>query len=90
MVPDRCGTLDNWWIEITAAEASDESGTVEYYFQCTTDGHYNSGWLSFAPGQPCTYTVRVGQTLRHFWFRVKARDLYGTETGWSSKLPADP
>jgi hypothetical protein len=75
---------------MTAAEASDESGTVEYYFQCTTDGHYNSGWLSFAPGQPCTYTVQVGRSGQVHRFRVKARDLYGNETGWSSTLPTHP
>ncbi len=84
------GTWD-YYATMTAVEATDASGVVEYYFQCTTDGRYSSpGWLSFEPGEPCTYNVLVGQKNRHFYFRVKARDLYGNETDFSEALPADP
>jgi len=84
------GGWNYYYATMTAVECSDESGTVEYYFECTTDEGFDSVWLSFAPGQPCTYTVRVGRPGQRIWFRVKARDLSHNETGWSPELPMIP
>ena len=78
------GTWD-YWAEMTAAEATDESGTVQYYFFCTSEPGFSSSWQS-SP----TYSVRVGRRNQRQSFQVKARDLYGNETGWSSLLPAVP
>jgi parallel beta-helix repeat protein len=77
----------NWdyWAEMTATEATDESGTVLYYFRCTTEGDFSSGWQSSQ-----TYKVPVGRENQRHRFRVKARDLYGNETGWSLELPTIP
>jgi len=81
------GTFD-YWATMTAVEANDASGFVEYFFQCTTDSGFSSpGWLSFAPGEPCTYTVCIGGPNQYQCFRVKARDLYDNKTDWSEELP---
>jgi hypothetical protein len=72
-----------YWIQMTAAEATDASGSVEYLFECTTESGFSSEWQSprdydFMP------TIRIsGQGPR---FRVKARDLFGNETAWSEEL----
>jgi hypothetical protein len=78
------GSFD-FYATMTASEATDESGVVEYFFQCTTGPVFSSGWQ-----QDRTYTVRVGRANQRNRFRVKARDLFGNETGWSSELPALP
>lgn len=70
---------------MTAAEATDESGVVEYFFECTTEPGFSSGWQTDR-----TYTVQVGRANQRHRFRVKARDLFGNETGWSVELPALP
>jgi hypothetical protein len=84
------GTWD-YYAEMTAAEATDTSGVVEYYFECSDD-RYSSG----GPGDPGgtkwrterTYKVKVGQSGRNFYFQVKARDIYGNQTAPSPELPA--
>jgi hypothetical protein len=68
---------------MTAAAATDPSGSVEYNFECTTDSGFSSGWQSAR-----TYKVKVGRRGQAHRFRVKARDLYGNETAFSSLLPA--
>jgi hypothetical protein len=68
---------------MTAAECSDESGTVEYFFDCT-NGNFDSGWQSDR-----TYTVKVGRPDQGYRFHVKARDLSHNETGWSPELKAN-
>jgi hypothetical protein len=78
-------TTWDFWAEMTAAEATDASGTVQYYFQCTTESGFSSTWQSSR-----TYTVLVGRSGQYHRFRVKARDLYGNETGWSPLLPTLP
>ena len=70
--------------EMTAVEATDASGWVEYFFECTTDSARSSGWQ----GSP-TYSVPVGRSGQGQRFRVKARDLYANETAWSEELPAN-
>jgi len=69
---------------MTAAEATDESGVVEYFFDCYQKDEFDSPWLSFGPGEPCTYTCWISWKQTGLCFRVKARDLYGIETDWSS------
>jgi hypothetical protein len=77
--------FSDYWAEMTAATATDDSGIVEYYFQCTTKSDFSSKWQSSA-----TYAVKVGRKGQAHRFRVKARDLYRSETGWSSLLPTVP
>jgi parallel beta-helix repeat protein len=76
------GTFD-YWAEMTAAEATDSSGNVEYYFECTTQSGFSSGWQSSR-----TYSKKIGRSLQNQMFRVKARDAYGNETAPSAPLPA--
>jgi hypothetical protein len=71
-----------------AKTATDPSGGVQYYFECTDypklppDG-FSSGWQ----GSP-SYTVLVSiYSGKNYRFRVKARDLHGNETAWSPALP---
>lgn len=81
----------NYWAEMTAAEATDTNGGVEYYFECSDD-RYSSG----GPGDPGgtkwrtdrTYKVKVGNKGRNFFFKVRARDIYGNQTAPSPNLPA--
>jgi len=77
------GTFD-YYASMVAAEATDDSGVVEYFFECTTDERFSSGWQTSPE-----YTVRVGHFKQGHRFRVKARDKYGNETGWSTELVAD-
>ena len=70
---------------MTAVEATDDSGYVEYYFQCTDIGSLSSGWQTSPE-----YTVFIGASGLGLRFRVKARDLYGNETEWSTEVAAIP
>ena len=74
------GTFD-YWVQMEAAEAADDSGPVQYFFECTTEAGFSSGWLS-TPG----YVVLVGRSGQGLRFRVKARDQFGNETAWSEEL----
>jgi len=76
------GTFD-YWAEMTAAEATDPAGDVQYYFECTTESGFNSGWRSSR-----TYNVKIGRSGQGQRFRVKARDIYGNETAFSQLRPA--
>jgi hypothetical protein len=75
------GTWD-YYAEMTAAEATDAGGGVEYYFQCTTESGFSRDW-STSP----YYKVLVGRTGQAHRFRVKARDIHKNETAYSSLLP---
>jgi len=77
------GSSFNYWAEMTAAEATDPGGNVQYYFECTTEPAFNSGWQSSR-----TYEVKIGGLHVYAKFRVKARDVYGNQTAPSSELPA--
>jgi len=80
----RIGTGSfNYHATMTAVEATDASGFVEYYFQCTNESGFSSGWQSERE-----YTVPLGGQHVVANFRVKARDASGNEPGWSSTLPA--
>ncbi|HUT30240.1 MAG TPA: right-handed parallel beta-helix repeat-containing protein [Sedimentisphaerales bacterium] len=63
----------------------------EFYFECTTQAGFSSGWISF-PAPPYIYTVKVGLNGQSLNFRVKAGDLSPNhnETAWSTTLPALP
>jgi len=78
------GSFD-FYATMTAAEATDGSGVVEYFFQCTTEPRFSSSWQTDR-----TYTVQVGRVNQRHRFQVKARDLFGNETGWSTELPSLP
>ncbi|MBP7051475.1 MAG: right-handed parallel beta-helix repeat-containing protein [Phycisphaerae bacterium] len=77
------GTFD-YYAAMTAVEASDDAG-VEYFFQCTTESAFSSGWQSSPE-----YKVKVGRSGQQHRFRVKARDTSPShnETGWSSLVVA--
>lgn len=78
------GTFD-YSVKMTATEATDDSGTVEYYFQCTTESGFSSGWQTSRE-----YKVKVGRAGQRHAFRVKARDPSASrnETAWSSEIRA--
>jgi len=67
-------------IEMEAMEATDDSGIVEYYFECTTDSDFSSGWIS-----DNKYSFLINQSGQGLRFRVKARDLFYNETEWSDE-----
>jgi len=64
-----------------AAEATDTSGPVEYFFECTTEADLSSGWQIER-----NYEVIVDSAGQGHRFRVKARDKFGNETEWSEEL----
>jgi parallel beta-helix repeat protein len=78
------GGVFNYLAQMTALEATDNAGTVEYYFECTTDSVFSSGWQSSN-----TYSVPIGRSGQGHRFRFKVRDFYGNETDWSEELPAE-
>jgi len=70
---------------MTAVVAVDAGGgPVEYFFECTTDSRFDSGWIP----NP-TYTVMLGRSGLGHIFRVKARDQFNNETAWSPPDVAD-
>ena len=77
------GTFD-YYVRMIAAEATDASGPVEYFFECTTVAGFSSGWQSAR-----NYEVLVGRAGQGHRFRVKARDQFGNETAWSEELSTD-
>jgi len=77
------GAFD-YWVTMIATEATDAGGPVEYFFECTTEAGFSSGWQSAR-----NYEVLVGRSGQGHRFRVKARDQFGNETEWSEELAAD-
>ncbi len=76
------GSFD-FWVQMTATEATDASGLVEYFFECTTEPGFSSGWQTSNE-----YSVQIGRGEQLLRFRVKARDLYLNETEWSDERTA--
>jgi len=73
-------------ITMTASTAADtNSPPVQYYFECTTNGDFNSVWQS-SP----TYLASGLTPSTLYTFRVRARDSAPAlnTTGWSSSLSA--
>ncbi|MCP8690058.1 Ig-like domain-containing protein [Marinobacterium sedimentorum] len=69
-------------IQMTAVTAQDESGVVQYLFECVL-GSCSSGWQSSA------YFLATGLTPNTTYsFHARARDAAGNETVWSSTLAA--
>ncbi|MBN1788390.1 MAG: PASTA domain-containing protein [Sedimentisphaerales bacterium] len=68
-------------ITMTATTATDDTSSVEYYFECTTDANADSGWQA-----DTTYVASGLNPSTSYTFRVKARDLSSNhnETGWST------
>ena len=68
-------------IAMTATTANDDSGVVQYQFNCTGSsggGCVGSSWQSSAQYQATGLTPGASYS-----YQVKARDLAGNETGWS-------
>ena len=67
---------------MTAAQATDDAADVEYFFKCTTESGFSSGWQ-----ESREYTVLLGRKGQRHRFRVKARDTSPShnETDWSSE-----
>jgi len=78
------GGVFDYWVTMIAVEATDASGPVEYFFECTTEAGFSSGWQSSRD-----YIVPIGRSGQGHRFRVKARDQFGNETAWSVELTAD-
>jgi hypothetical protein len=72
-------------ITMTASAASDESGGVEYYFDCISGGGHDSGWQSSR-----TYTDTGLAANTTYAYAVRARDVsYNRNTtGWSTTRTA--
>jgi hypothetical protein len=71
---------------MTASIATDAGGgPVEYFFECTTNSGFSSGWQASE-----IYIVQVGRSGQGQRFRVKARDQFRNETAWSTEERADP
>lgn len=81
----KLGTDLQYGATMTAAQAADPHDGVEYFFQCTTESGFSSGWQTSPE-----YTVLVGRRGQNHRFRVKARDTSTSynETGWSSEVVA--
>ncbi|MBN1796204.1 MAG: S8 family serine peptidase [Sedimentisphaerales bacterium] len=76
-------------VAMEAQTATDDSGVVEYQFQCLTNGDFNSPWQSSK--------LHVANSLvpgTTYEFRVRARDDSNNYTGWSkirsATTPAGP
>lgn len=77
-----------WWTEpyatgsasirMVAGTASDNSGYVEYFFECTAGGGHSSGW-QISP----QYEDTGLSWLTTYSYRVKVRDLSDNITDWS-------
>lgn len=72
-------------IHMTAATATDDSGSVEYYFACTAGGNgcVDSGWVK-SPD----FTLGSLAANTSYSFTVKARDLAGNTTDSSAVASA--
>jgi hypothetical protein len=78
------GTFD-YYAVMTAVVATDAGGgPVEYFFECTTERGFSSGWIATP-----TYRVLLGRQAQGHRFRVRARDQFGNETAWSPEDVAD-
>jgi len=75
----------NYYATMKATEATDDAAGVEYFFQCTTEAKFSSGWQTSRE-----YMLKVGRAGQRHRFRVMARDTSPShnETGYSSELPA--
>jgi predicted outer membrane repeat protein len=77
-------TRFDYVIEMMAAAATDDSGVVEYFFECQEEKLFNSGWQT----DPIYTTGPVGRQGQAYHFRVQARDASGNVTEWSGWVQA--
>jgi hypothetical protein len=79
------GATGSTTIAMTGTTASDDSGVVDYFFECTVGAQScgTSGWQS-SPSYGATGLA--AHTLHSF--RVKARDGSANETAWSASADA--
>jgi hypothetical protein len=82
--------FDYWAVMRADPNTTDDSGSFEFYFECTTSSGFSSGWISLPQGPPYEYAVKVGLSMQEHVFRVRARDSFGNMTAWSEALPAVP
>ncbi len=70
-------------ISMTAVEATDDSGTVEYYFSCVAGGTgcTDSGWQASR-----SHTASGLSADTFYSYSVKARDAIGNQNGTSSSM----
>jgi|GEM_PF-6404317 len=88
-------TPPGYYHVMTAAWAYDYLGStlgVQYYFECVTYPRLSSGWIDplYFNDTGVFYYARVGDLgwpQRYVW-RVKARDMWNTETAWSPAVMA--
>jgi hypothetical protein len=74
---------NDYWVEMAATVATDNSGgPVQYYFWCVDKNGFSSGWIN----QPI-YRVKVGPQGRGYRWRVQTRDAADNVTGWSELQP---
>lgn len=80
-------TTFDWGATMRATPIADDVSGLEFYFECTNDGGYDSGWISFPDGPPYEYTVLTGQRYYTTYWRVRSRDITNRHnmTGWSSE-----
>jgi len=75
--------VGDFWVEMMAVTAVDDSGgPVQYFFECRDGSGLSSGWIDVP-----TYTVFVGRQNQALRFRVWARDEFGNVTGESLTYP---
>ena len=77
-VPAATGTDT---IAMTATTATDDQAGVQYFFDCVTDGNFDSSWQASA-----SYTASSLSENTSYTFKTKARDTSSNnnETSWST------
>jgi membrane protein YqaA with SNARE-associated domain len=71
---------------VATTAASTDGSAVEYYFEDFNHPQYNSGWLSFAPGQQPRWQDEGLSAGMTYWYRVRARNTGNhVETEWSER-----
>ena len=74
------GDLFDYWVDMRAIEAVDESEPVEYFFECQEyPGVFPKG-LSSGWQTDCDYMILVGASNQGLHFRVRTRDAHGNTT----------
>jgi hypothetical protein len=78
----NCRGENYYCATMTAETAADPSGGVQYYFECTDESAFSSGWQS-SPSYSVQVAAYSGQNFR---FRVRARDIHDNRTDWSTTV----
>ncbi len=73
--------LDGNAVKMSVARGKDDSGWVEYFYQCTSGGGHDSGWISASQ-----YTDCLLEPGRTYTYTVKMRDRHGNETAASAPM----